>query len=90
MRSSDGSLEWDENGDDIDTIIADEQQDNSLESEINDIIRKSTENLSEVLDHSSDAEDNVAGMHKPVENGATEEQKANWITYGVTDIDGAT
>ena len=77
MRSSDGSLEWDENGDDIDTIIADEQQDNSLESEINDIIRKSTENLSKVLDHSSDAEDNVAGMHEPVENGATEEQKTN-------------
>ena len=78
MRSSDGSLEWDENGDDIDTIIADEQQDNSFESEINDIIRKSTENLSKALDNSSDTEDNIAGMHKPVENGATEEQKANW------------
>ena len=77
MRSSDGSLEWDENGDDIDTIIAAEQQDNSLESEINDIIRKSTENLSKALDHSSDTEDNVAGMHKPVENGATEEQTTN-------------
>ena len=57
--------------------MADEQQDNSLESEINDIIRKSTENLSKVLDHSSDTDDNIAGMHKPVENGATEEQKAN-------------
>ena len=77
MRSSDGSLEWDENGDDIDTIIADEQQDNSFESEINDIIRKSTENLSKALDHSSDTEDNIAGMHEPVENGATEEQKTN-------------
>ena len=77
VRSSDGSLEWDENGDDIDTIIADEQQDNSLESEINDIIRKSTENLSKVLDHSSDTEDNIAGMRKPGENGATEEQTTN-------------
>lgn len=66
MLSSDGSLEWDENGDDIDMIP---DEDNSLESEINDIIRKSTENLSKALDHSSDNEE-------PVQNGANDKEKS--------------
>lgn len=66
MLSSDGSLEWDENGDDIDMIP---DEDNSLESEINDIIRKSTENLSKALDHSSDNEE-------PVQNDANDKEKS--------------